>query len=301
METRSLIIRGDDLGLSHAINQGYRRLAERGMITAWSIMAPCPWFMEAVEVAKEYPNVDLGMHLTLNAEWQGYRWGPVLGPSRVPSLVDSFGYFHPNPLRFLDNPLSPSEVEAELRAQVERVLKAGLNLRYVDNSHCNCCAQFPMINEITNRIIADYKLQVSPFVFDPTTEVIASAPPTPAAKLEAFTQWLALSPASEGYRFILVHAHLDTPEARALVLNSEFAIPFLQEFVPHAIAETEALCTDEFQHQLQRQGYRLVRYRDLPSNQQLRELPLMPREIVMQMFAMFGASPELLAKLDGMR
>ena len=49
---------------------------------------------EAVEILRDQPQVSAGIHLTLNSEWQHYKWGPVLGASRVPSLVDENGHFH---------------------------------------------------------------------------------------------------------------------------------------------------------------------------------------------------------------
>ncbi len=297
MELKRLIIRGDDLGYSHTINMGFRKLAERGVVSAWSIMAPCPWFMEAVDLAKDFPEVDLGMHLTLNAEMQGYRYGPVLGASRVPSLVDRNGYFFPTPLSFIDQKPKKEEVEAELRAQIERVLASGLNLRYIDNSHNNNLHVFPEMNEIANRLIEEYKLMVSPFIFDPTQNVLAMAQPTCESKLEAYKAWLALPKDPNTYSFICIHPWLDTSEAKALKLNTEFDIAMLQAFIPHSIGETAALLTDEFKTALNELGYTIVRYRDLPENMQTHSLQLWPREVNLQMMAMVGASPELLAKL----
>jgi chitin disaccharide deacetylase len=59
-------------------------------------MFGCPWYLEAVDILKKYPNVSVGVHLMLNSEWRNYKWGPVLGRTAVPTLVDSDGYFFPS-------------------------------------------------------------------------------------------------------------------------------------------------------------------------------------------------------------
>lgn len=297
MEDKYLIIRGDDLGVTHAANQGFRRYAEQGVMSAWSIMAPCPWFNEAVELAKEFPEVDLGIHLTLMSEWKGYRWAPILGAERVPTLVDSDGYFYANPIKFaLANP-KKEEIEAELRAQVDRVIKAGLNLRYVDNSHGNICHMIPIVNEVANQIIEDYNLEASPFVFDPTLEIISRSPATSEAKLEAYTKWLKTPPVTPGYRFVVVHPMEDMPEARALKLHADLEVPFLNEIIFHNIADTKAVATEEFKKEMKKQGYKLLRYRDMEEAQHIHHLTVWPAEIVSQMFSMMGASPEVIQEV----
>jgi predicted glycoside hydrolase/deacetylase ChbG (UPF0249 family) len=301
MESKRLIVRGDDLGVTHSANQGYRKYAENGSISAWSIMAPCPWFMDAVKVSKDHPEVDLGMHLTLMSEWEAYRWGPVLGPSRVPSLVDSNGYFFTDPMKLIQNNPVPEEVEAELKAQIERVLQAGLDLRYIDNSHGNILHMVPMINEVANKLIQEYQLQVSPFVFDPNLELISTAEPTPQAKLNAFTKWLSSPPAGPGYRFVCVHAMEDTAEQKALKLPPDIAIPFLQDMVYHNIAETDAFSSKEFLKIIEDHGYSLTRYRDLPEEEITPHLPVWPPEIITQMFTVMGASPEIIEQVVSMQ
>ena len=46
---------------------------------AASVMTACPWFLEAARILREHAHVSVGVHLTLNSEWQSYKWGPVLG------------------------------------------------------------------------------------------------------------------------------------------------------------------------------------------------------------------------------
>src|ERR1700759_612144 len=88
-----LLIRLDDIGMNHSVNMAAKAVAETGMPVSVSLQFACPWYQEAVDILKKYPNVCVGVHLTLTNEWKDYRWGPVLGPSVVPSLVDSLGYF----------------------------------------------------------------------------------------------------------------------------------------------------------------------------------------------------------------
>jgi hypothetical protein len=83
-----LVIRTDDAGMSHSVNMAIERLINSGLPVSVSVMFPTPWYQETVEMLKRHPEVSVGIHLTLNSEWKNYRWGPVLGRTAVPSLVD---------------------------------------------------------------------------------------------------------------------------------------------------------------------------------------------------------------------
>ena len=91
-----VLIRCDDLGMCHAVNMAAKQVFESGIPVSVSVMFACPWYQEAIDLLRQHPNVSVGIHLTLNAEWKNYRWGPVAGKSAVPSLVDSVGYFFPS-------------------------------------------------------------------------------------------------------------------------------------------------------------------------------------------------------------
>jgi len=154
---RIAILHVDDIGLCHAANVGAFEALGRGPATCGSMMVPCPWFTEAAALAAAQPGIDLGVHLTLNAEWSHYRWGPVAGRSRVPSLVDGDGGF----LRTTAETVArarPAEVEIELRAQVERALAAGVDVTHLD-AHMGT-ALHPPFFEIYARLARDYRLAV---------------------------------------------------------------------------------------------------------------------------------------------
>ena len=96
-----LLIRTDDIGMSRTVNLAMREFMRTGLRFSASVMVPCPWFQDAAEALRDNPNVSVGIHLTLNSEWSHYRWGPVLGASAVPSLVDENGYFFPTGAQLL--------------------------------------------------------------------------------------------------------------------------------------------------------------------------------------------------------
>jgi hypothetical protein len=126
-EDRVAVVHVDDLGMCHAANEGGFEALRRGPASCGSIMVPCPWFREAAELARAEPGLDLGVHLTLNAEWPHYRWGPVAGRRAVPSLVDAQGYLPRTALETVRG-ARPEEVEVELRAQVEMRFDAGIDI-----------------------------------------------------------------------------------------------------------------------------------------------------------------------------
>jgi hypothetical protein len=131
-------------------------------------MVPCPWFEEAAEIARANPGLDLGVHLTLNAEWPHYRWGAVAGRSAVPSLLDDAGYLPRTTLETVQR-AKPEEVEIELRAQIERALAAGVDVTHLD-SHMGTVL-FPPFLPIYAKLAVAYRLPV--FAFHPDDEVLA--------------------------------------------------------------------------------------------------------------------------------
>src|SRR3982750_2606834 len=127
-----VLFRLDDIGMNHSVNLAVEQVAKTRMPFPVSVLFVCPWYQEAVEILKKYPQVSVGVHLALNSEWRNYRWGPVLGQGAVPSLVDSVGYFLPSTNAFLASKYDLGEVERELSAQVDRALQSGLKISYVD-------------------------------------------------------------------------------------------------------------------------------------------------------------------------
>src|SRR5580698_6229003 len=86
-EARVLIVSCDDLGFSHSANVAVYDALRHGVATSASLMVPAPWSRGA---ASAYRGEDVGVHLTVNAEFDLYRWGPI---THAPSLLDGDGGF----------------------------------------------------------------------------------------------------------------------------------------------------------------------------------------------------------------
>src|ERR1700748_3024296 len=127
-----LLIRLDDIGMNHSVNMALQKMAETGFPISASVQFACPWYQEAVDILRKNPQIAVGVHLTLTSEWKYYRWGPVLGQTAVPSLVDSAGYFYQSTRAFASSGYKLDEVEKELSAQIERALRTGLTITYID-------------------------------------------------------------------------------------------------------------------------------------------------------------------------
>ena len=121
-----LIVNCDDLGSSRAANVAIYEALRDGVATSATLMVPCPWARDA---AAMYRGEDVGVHLTLNAEWSNYRWGPI---THSPSLLDGDGGF-PRTVDDVWDHADLDEVRKECRAQIERAIFWGFDVSHLDS------------------------------------------------------------------------------------------------------------------------------------------------------------------------
>lgn len=129
--SRLLVIHADDFGMMHTVNSAIEEAMEKGWVTSASIMVPCPWFPEVAEWAKAHPNADLGIHITLNADWTTYRWRPISPQGKGSSLLDDAGYL-PLLTEDVDAHAKMPDVETEAHAQIDQAQAAGIHLSHFD-------------------------------------------------------------------------------------------------------------------------------------------------------------------------
>jgi predicted glycoside hydrolase/deacetylase ChbG (UPF0249 family) len=149
-DAKLLIINCDDLGSSHAANLGVYDALREGIATSATLMVPCPWAREA---AARYRGEDVGVHLTLNAEWDLYRWGPI---THAPSLLDGDGGF-PRTVEDVWDHADLDEARRELRAQVERAIYWGFDVSHLD-SHMGTLQLRPEFFDIYLELAVDFRL-----------------------------------------------------------------------------------------------------------------------------------------------
>jgi len=129
---RLVIIHTDDIGMCQASVQAFKDLWAFGTITSGAVMVPCPWFPATAQMCRENPEMDMGVHATLNAEWENYRWGPVSTRDQSSGLMDAQGYFHQDNEVVYQN-ARPEAVVIEVNAQIEKALAAGIDVTHVDS------------------------------------------------------------------------------------------------------------------------------------------------------------------------
>lgn len=154
---KRVVVHEDDVGMSHGANVAFAELSRLGTCSSGSVMAPCPWFPEAAEMAAGKADLDLGVHLTLTSEQKPFRWRPLTAPSPAAGLTDAAGYFWPDVPSVRKN-AAPEAVEAELRAQIDMVLAAGIDVTHLDG-HMGT-VMMPEFVAIYRRLGRDYRLPI---------------------------------------------------------------------------------------------------------------------------------------------
>jgi len=205
------------------------------------VMVPCPWFLAAAEYAMAHPQTDLGIHLTLNSEWETYRWRPMSTRDSRTGLMDPQGFFyrkHEEPQELADS----AAVTIELVTQIQHALNIGFKPTHVDTHmltlihprflhiYLETAYQFGLPAmmarydqeewirkgftaaeaDVLKSIVHEFEEQGYPMLDSFGGLKLAEA----SDRFEQAKQALADLPA--GIHHFYIHPSLDTPEARAI-------------------------------------------------------------------------------------
>ncbi len=273
---RLLVIHADDLGMNHSVNRATFEALDKGWVTSASILVPCPWFPEVARWAKQHRNADLGIHLALTSEWTDLRWGPVSGVGRVPSLVDTNGYF-PSDTPDVARNARIADVKYELRSQIDRAKNAGIPLTHLDMHMAGMVSSSELFG-VYRKLRDEYKL---PILLEPsgthgspagisvpaeevTVQRIVSMEPgvTPNQKdwLDWYKKQLAALP--PGVYQLIVHLAYDDEEMRGATWDHpDWGAAWRQR-------DLDMVKSGEFRQFLKEQGFVLVTWKELAKARQ---------------------------------
>ncbi len=257
-----LIVRGDDMGFSHSGNMALVESYKNGIQTSIEVIVPSPWFPEAVQLLKEIPDADVGIHLALTSEWDLVKWRPM---SQVPSLVDADGYFFPMvfpnknyPGRAIaENKWKIEDVEREFRAQIETALRHIPRISHV-SAHMGCGSLSKEVAAMTKRLAEEYKIDIDPADYKVERLPMEGSRGTPAEKAGSFMK--ALDNLKPGKTYLFVeHPGLDNAELQAIHHIGYENVAEDRQGV------TDLFTSAEVKAKIKAKGIKLVSYKDLSS------------------------------------
>jgi chitin disaccharide deacetylase len=240
----------------------FEELFKTGIPVSASIMFPCAWYKEAVEIIKKYPNVSAGIHLTLNSEWKNYKWGPVSGD--VKTLVDKDGYFFPSRAALYENNPDVKEVEKELRAQLKRAMNSGIRIDYLDY-HMGTAMDKPEYRDIVEGLAREYNLGISRYFGELDANNMYNDPPE--LKADSLYEIISNTLSDSSVNLLVCHIGMDDPELRAMEDQNTFG---LKEMSRHRYSELQALLSDKIQNLVRSSNIKLISYSGLKERTKVR-------------------------------
>lgn len=257
-DAKLIVVNCDDLGSTRSANLAVYDALRNGVATSASLMVPCPWARDAAAL---YRGEDVGVHLTLNAEAETYRWGPI---THSPSLLDGDGGF-PRTVEDTWEHGDLEEVRKECRAQVERAILWGFDVSHLD-SHMGTLQLRADFFDVYLELAAEFGLPLR--MAGASAERVVGFPFRRLAEEEGivFPDHLVLCPIGARRRIerlllelepgvteVFLHPGLDTDELRASYLD------WAGRVEDHAF-----LCADpSLPNLIERVGATLIGYREL--------------------------------------
>jgi CubicO group peptidase (beta-lactamase class C family)/predicted glycoside hydrolase/deacetylase ChbG (UPF0249 family) len=259
-----LVIRGDDMGFSHSANEALIKSYKEGIETSIEIIAPSPWFPEAVKLLAENPKVDVGLHFAITAEWDNVKWRPL---TDAPSLRNKDGYFYqmlfPNknyPMQAVqDNAWKMADVEKELRAQIELGLKYVPRLSHI-SGHMGSTGFSTEIKEMAIKVAKEYNLIMVDVDglkdYNTTYTGFDIKNKNTEERIQAFIEMINKLETGKNYVFV-EHPGIDNAELQAI-----YHIGY-EDVAKHRQDVTNIFTSEKVKEAIVRKGLSLVSYKEL--------------------------------------
>jgi len=256
----NLIIRGDDIGSSHAANVACIRSYTEGIVTSVEVMVPCAWFPEAVKMLNENPGLDVGVHVVLTSEWENIKWRPL---TKAPSLTDADGYFYPTIWRRKNAPPGTAlreanwkieEIEKEMRAQIEMAVQKIPRVSHL-TCHMGCSGWDPKVKELWTKLAKQYKLDISTSEYGVKRFPGYKKAKSKEQRIEKFIE--ALESLKPGTYLFVEHPGLYTAEMRAIGHDGYYDVAEDRDAV------TAVFTSEKVKKKIEELGIKLISYADL--------------------------------------
>ena len=150
------IFNADDFGISKGVNAAIVQAHRRGFLNSTSLMVNQKYAADAVEFAKQMPDLEIGLHINLTNE------NPAANPKDIPLLVDEKGklkngFVNLLLLSFLHPRELEKQAEIEIRAQIKKYLQSGLKLEHLDgHRHVHL---IPAIFKAVQRLAEEFEVK----------------------------------------------------------------------------------------------------------------------------------------------
>jgi hypothetical protein len=234
-------------------------------------MVPCSWFPEIAAYARKNRDKDFGLHMTLTSEWKHYKWGPVSSKETVSTLVNDGGYFY-SLVDSLQNYGDPKEVEIELRNQVKKALRFGIDVTHLD-AHMGAAASTPDFTAAYMKVGKEFGLPVLldgrihamehdgiKILLDSNTVVVdrilAMGPAMYEQGAHQFYSNL-LKNLEPGLNFLLLHPAYDSAEMQAITIDHpDYGSEWRQ-------ADYDFLMSEDCSSIIKEQNIKMITWREL--------------------------------------
>ena len=274
---RLVIIHTDDIGMCQASVDAFADLMETGIISSGAVMTPCSWFPAAAAYCRTHSHVDMGVHITLNSEWDAYRWGPLSTSDPATGLIDDQGYL-PRTSSAVQERADPAAVQIEMQAQLDRALAGGVDVTHID-THMGTVAHVKFIPPYVSLAVA-YRLPPMILRMDEAGYASIGLDPEAASFAAQFVGVLeeqgiplidsvtglmldqpdnrltqakaALAGLPAGITHFVIHPSKDTPELRAITPDW-----------PSRVADYQTFTNMELRRYIAQLGIQVIGYRAL--------------------------------------
>lgn len=281
---RQVLLHLDDIGMCQATLTALDRVRVAGIPFSASVMVPCPWFSAVADYCRRHPAVDMGVHLTITAEWEHYRWGPVSTRKPSSGLMASDGGFHRDWSSAASKP-RPLAVWREFAAQLILARRAGIRVSHLDNHMGTAFAPRHLANyfrlAFANRLLAFVPRQLDEaklkelgigrllslaarkLVLPALERRLPLFDACPMLPLDNKTRgWkrlaATLASAPAGRSYVMMHPAADTPELRAICPDWK-----------SRVSDLASLTDPAFNRWMKSSGIRFIRWRDLNRERRL--------------------------------